>query len=95
MIEHFLWTFHGEKRLAERGLSQREVELAVRLGAGRPNRGAADWRVADTVVSEEIGWGLLDHDPLTDDVVGIEIWAASSRLPAELLARLPSPVSGS
>lgn len=51
--------------------------------------------VADTVVSEEVGWGLLDHDRVTNDVVGIEIWAASSRLPAELLAQLPVPVSGS
>lgn len=50
--------------------------------------------VADTVVSEEVGWGLLDHDSNTDEVVGIEIWAASSRLPAELLAQLPAPVSG-
>jgi uncharacterized protein YuzE len=51
--------------------------------------------VADTVVSEEVGWGLLDHDPETHEVVGIEIWRASSRLPAELLEQLPAPVSGS
>ena len=49
---------------------------------------------ADEVVSEEVGWGLLDHDRDTNDVVGIEIWAASSRLPAELLAQLPAPVGG-
>jgi uncharacterized protein YuzE len=51
--------------------------------------------VAKTVVSEEVGWGLLDHDRLTNEVVGIEIWAASSRLPAELLEQLPAPIDGS
>lgn len=43
------------------------------------------------VVSEELGWGLVDHDRETDDVVGVEIWAASSRLPREVLAVLPAP----
>lgn len=46
MIEHFLWTSHAETRLTERDLSRQEVELAVRLGQGRPNPGAADWRVS-------------------------------------------------
>jgi uncharacterized protein YuzE len=51
--------------------------------------------VADTVVSEEVEWGLLDHDRVTNEVVGIEIWKASSRLPAEVLDQLPAPVGGS
>jgi uncharacterized protein YuzE len=51
--------------------------------------------VADTVVSEELDWGLIDHDRATNEVVGIEIWSASSRLPAELLDNLPAPVRGS
>jgi uncharacterized protein YuzE len=46
---------------------------------------------AERVVSEELDWGLVDHDQETDAVVGIEIWAASSRLPAEVLAKLPEP----
>jgi uncharacterized protein YuzE len=46
---------------------------------------------SERVVSEELDWGLVDHDQETDAVVGIEIWAASSRLPAEVLAKLPAP----
>jgi uncharacterized protein YuzE len=51
--------------------------------------------VADTVVSEELDWGLIDHDRVTDEVVGIEIWSASTLLPPELLDRLPTPVGES
>jgi uncharacterized protein YuzE len=43
------------------------------------------------VVSEEVDWGLVDHDSATDDVVAIEVWSASKRLPAEVLAMLPAP----
>jgi uncharacterized protein YuzE len=43
------------------------------------------------VVSEEVGWGLVDHDSVTDEVVAIEVWSASKRLPAEVLAKLPAP----
>jgi len=43
------------------------------------------------VVSEETEWGLIDHDASSDEVVAIEIWSASERLPIELLAKLPSP----
>jgi uncharacterized protein YuzE len=45
------------------------------------------------VVSEEVEWGLIDHDAVSDEVVAIEIWSASKRLPAELLAMLPAPAS--
>lgn len=48
---------------------------------------------SDDVVSEEVGWGLIDHDVGTDDVVGIEIWAASKRLPSEVLESLPAPAT--
>ena len=48
---------------------------------------------SDDVVSEEVPWGLIDHDASTDDVVGIEIWSASKRLPAGVLESLPSPAS--
>jgi uncharacterized protein YuzE len=47
---------------------------------------------SDDAVSEETEWGLVDHDASSDAVVGIEIWAASTRLPADLLAALPHPV---
>lgn len=43
------------------------------------------------VVSEETEWGLIDHDASSNEVVAIEIWSASERLPVELLAKLPSP----
>lgn len=46
---------------------------------------------SDDAVSEETGWGLVDHDADSDAVVGIEIWAASTRLPQDLLAKLPAP----
>lgn len=43
------------------------------------------------VVSEEVEWGLIDHDAKSDEVVAIEIWSASERLPADVLASLPDP----
>jgi uncharacterized protein YuzE len=45
----------------------------------------------DRVVSEELEWGLVDHDSGSDAFVAIEIWSASRRLPQELLEKLPSP----
>lgn len=50
---------------------------------------------SDDAVSEETGWGLIDHDASSDAVVGIEIWAASTRLPEDLLAKLPRPTGPS
>ncbi|MGN6815757.1 MAG: DUF2283 domain-containing protein [Solirubrobacterales bacterium] len=46
---------------------------------------------SDSVVSEEVDWGLIDHDSDTDEVVAIEVWAASERLPASVLEALPAP----
>jgi uncharacterized protein YuzE len=46
---------------------------------------------SDRVVSEEVEWGLIDHDSGSDTVVAIEIWSASKRLPQELLEQLPAP----
>ena len=46
---------------------------------------------SDSVVSEEVEWGLIDHDAVTDEVVAIEIWAASKRLPRAILDALPRP----
>jgi uncharacterized protein YuzE len=48
---------------------------------------------SDNVLSEEVGWGLIDHDASTNEVVAIEIWSASTRLPAALLDTLPAPIS--
>jgi uncharacterized protein YuzE len=45
------------------------------------------------VVSEEVEWGLIDHDSTTDEVVAIEVWSASKCLPPEVLAMLPAPAS--
>jgi len=50
---------------------------------------------SDDVVNEKTGWGLLDHDASTDEIVGIEIWKASTRLPADLLEALPHPPNAS
>jgi uncharacterized protein YuzE len=46
---------------------------------------------ADCVVSEEVEWGLIDHDAATDEIVAVEIWTASKRLPKAILDTLPSP----
>jgi uncharacterized protein YuzE len=46
---------------------------------------------SDRVVSEEVEWGLIDHDLESAAVVGVEIWSASKRLPPELLGALPAP----
>jgi len=48
---------------------------------------------SDDVVSEEVGWGLIDHDSTTDEVVAVEVWSAGRRFPAEILAALPAPAS--
>ncbi len=48
---------------------------------------------SNEVVSEEVEWGLVDHDSASDKVVAIEVWSASKRLPPEVLAMLPTPVS--
>ncbi|MGH2912179.1 MAG: hypothetical protein ACRDJ3_06855 [Solirubrobacteraceae bacterium] len=46
---------------------------------------------AERVVCEEVEWGLIDHDATTDEVVAVEIWTASKRLPKEILDALPAP----
>ncbi|HEY3828738.1 MAG TPA: hypothetical protein VGL57_06030 [Solirubrobacteraceae bacterium] len=42
-------------------------------------------------MSEEVEWGLIDHDSVTDEVVAVEIWRASKRLPRAILDALPGP----
>jgi uncharacterized protein YuzE len=46
---------------------------------------------SERVVSEEVEWGLVDHDATTDEIVAVEIWAASKRLPQAILDALPRP----
>jgi uncharacterized protein YuzE len=46
---------------------------------------------SEDVVSEEVGWGLIDHDVTTNAVIALEIWDASTRLPQDLLHALPAP----
>lgn len=42
------------------------------------------------VRSEDVGQGLIDRDH-EGNVVGVEMWKASERLPAAMLEFLPSP----
>jgi uncharacterized protein YuzE len=43
---------------------------------------------SDDVLSEDVGWGLIDHDATTDKVVALEVWEASKRLPQAVLDAL-------
>jgi uncharacterized protein YuzE len=43
------------------------------------------------VVSERVAGGLRDYDRATHRLVALEVWDASTRLPANLLDALPSP----
>lgn len=45
------------------------------------------------VVSERVRGGLRDYDRTTRKLVAIEVWSASTRLPASLLDALPAPVT--
>jgi uncharacterized protein YuzE len=44
-----------------------------------------------TVVAEESDVGLRELDPATGQVVGLEFWEASGKLPADFLHMLPPP----
>lgn len=45
---------------------------------------------SDDVVSERVPGGLRDYDRASQ-LVAIEVWAASTRLPASILEALPTP----
>lgn len=45
-------------------------------------------------VAEESDFGLVEKDPDTDAVIGLEYWRASDELPAALLSMLPPPQVG-
>jgi uncharacterized protein YuzE len=44
-----------------------------------------------TAVAEETEAGLREVDPGTGEIVGLEFWEASSKLPADFLRMLPPP----
>ena len=44
-----------------------------------------------TAVAEETESGLRELDPGTGEIVGLELWQASQRLPADFLKMLPPP----
>jgi uncharacterized protein YuzE len=44
-----------------------------------------------TVVAEESDEGLRELDSATGELVGLEFWQASTRLPADFLRMLPPP----
>lgn len=46
---------------------------------------------SNDVVSERVLGGLQDYDRTTRQLVAIEVWDASTRLPANLLEALPQP----
>lgn len=46
---------------------------------------------SDDVVSERVRDGLRDYDRTTHKLVAIEVWDASTRLPASILEALPAP----
>jgi uncharacterized protein YuzE len=48
---------------------------------------------SNDVVSERVPDGLRDYDRATRQLVGIEVWAASTRLPASMLKALPAPTT--
>jgi uncharacterized protein YuzE len=46
---------------------------------------------SDDVVSERVPGGLHDYDRTSRQLVAIEVWDASTRLPSSLLSALPAP----
>lgn len=46
---------------------------------------------SDDVVSRRVPGGLRDYDRSTGQLIAIEVWDASTRLPANLLEALPAP----
>lgn len=49
---------------------------------------------ASRAVAEETSSGLREVDPTTGEVVALEFWQASKRLPEALLQMLPPPEVG-
>jgi uncharacterized protein YuzE len=47
-----------------------------------------------TVIAEETDFGLRELSMTDRQLIGLEYWRASERLPADLLAMLPAPPVG-
>jgi uncharacterized protein YuzE len=48
---------------------------------------------SNDVVSERVPGGLRDYDRASHQLVAIEVWDASTRLPASILDALPAPAA--
>jgi uncharacterized protein YuzE len=48
---------------------------------------------SDDVVSERVPGGLRDYDRTSHKLIAIEVWDASTRLPASFLEALPAPTA--
>jgi uncharacterized protein YuzE len=48
---------------------------------------------SDDVVSERVPGGLREYDRASRQLVAIEVWDASTRLPRTLLEALPAPAA--
>jgi uncharacterized protein YuzE len=46
---------------------------------------------SENVLSEEVNWGLIDHDARTDAVVALEVWNAASAFPKPCSTRCRRP----
>jgi uncharacterized protein YuzE len=46
---------------------------------------------SDDVISERVSGGLRDYDRTSHKLVAIEVWNASTHLPASILEALPAP----
>jgi uncharacterized protein YuzE len=72
---------HGTQRYPRPMRAHYDPEVDIALIVLEPGK----------AVSEEHAWGLIDRDPEDNHLMGFEIWEASSNLPPELIAALPSP----
>ncbi len=50
---------------------------------------------AQHTYGEDHPWGLIERDRESGDLVGVELWRASERLPRQLLDALPEPEGSS
>ncbi len=103
-IERFIWTEHAEERLAPaktapiltRNIDHHYPQTMSARYAYYDRDADIAWLptgYSENVLSEEVSWGLVDHDAATDEVVALEVWNASKRLPSAVLDALPAPTA--
>lgn len=77
-IESFVWTDHALQRLQERGLTQFEVEEAIREGheGRKANDDGAEWLIATTTQSGFSIEAVYDHPHHGDDDTArvVSVW---------------------